>query len=174
MCISRGACVTGVVLVLPPSHKLNGYPPPPPSLPLQIVSPYITSPLFVLNSRFDPALDSISGGIGQNNASAVTRLGDLLLGLVENTVLNRPGNAAFLTSCAQHCGQWSQGWKLGPDNNPNEFNDFNVTLPDGTSSMGAFVTWYTSLQGGGAKPPARLWMQQAPFPCPSCCSGGNK
>ena len=134
----------------------------------EVVSPYIASPLFVLNSRFDPALDSISGGISGNNAAAVRALGDALLGHVNATVLNRPGNAAFLTSCAQHCGQWSQGWLLYN----HQFDDYNVTLPSGVSTMDAFTEWWAA-GSGGAKPSARLWLQEAPFPCAGCCRGEN-
>ena len=137
-----------------------------------MVSPYIKSPLFVLNGRFDPALDSISGGISGGDDAGVRALGAQLLALVNATVLNRPGNAAFLTSCAQHCGQWGQGWVLGPPNDPHEFDDFNVTLPSGVGTMAAFEQWWVA-GAGGARPAPQLWLQAADYPCARCCAGGN-
>jgi len=77
----------------------------------EVLAPHVTTPLFVMNGRFDPALDSISAGENQGNASHVREIGQRFLGLVNDTVL-APGagrNAAFVTSCAQHCGQWAQG-----------------------------------------------------------------
>lgn len=67
----------------------------------ETVTPYIASPLFVVNSMYDPALDSISGNENGKNFTNVQRLGDKLKALVTSTVLNRPGNAAFLTACHQ-------------------------------------------------------------------------
>jgi len=133
----------------------------------EVAAPFIRSPLFVVNSRFDPALDSISGGVDQRNASAVTRLGDALLAHVTATVLDRPSNAAFLTSCAQHCGQWAQGQVGGGGVPP----DFNVTI-DGDSAARAFDAWFAAVAAGRA-PAKSLWLQAAPFPCASCCSGGQ-
>ena len=77
----------------------------------EVLAPHVTTPLFVMNGRFDPALDSISAGENQGNASHVREIGQRFLGLVNDTVLAQGGgrNAAFVTSCAQHCGQWAQG-----------------------------------------------------------------
>ena len=77
----------------------------------EVLAPHVTTPLFVMNGRFDPALDSISAGENQGNASHVREIGQRFLGLVNDTVLAPGGgrNAAFVTSCAQHCGQWAQG-----------------------------------------------------------------
>jgi hypothetical protein len=94
----------------------------------------------------------------------VRRLGAELAALVNATVLNRPGNAAFLTGCAQHCGQWAQGQVLGPDG---AFNDFNVTI-DGTQAVGALQAWYSAPAGT-----TMVWIQQAAFPCSTCCAGGQ-
>lgn len=70
-----------------------------------------------MNSRFDSALDSISGGENGQNATNVNRMGALVLNLVNQTVLNRPGNAAFITSCHEHCGQWAQNQTWGVNGN---------------------------------------------------------
>lgn len=120
---------------------------------------YVRSPLFVVNSRFDPALDTIVGGEGGGNATNVQRLGDRLWALVNATVLERsPVNAAFLTSCHQHCGQW------GPPG-------FNVTI-DGYTASAAFDEWFRAV-AAGQTPPRRVWVQGAQYPCAQCCSGGQ-
>ena len=107
----------------------------------QSFAPFIAAPLFVINSRYDPALDSISGGESGGNVTNVQRLGDELLALVNATVLSRGNNAAFLTGCHEHCGQWGQDQTLGPGG---QFNDFNVTI-DGVTGAVALAQWYTAL-----------------------------
>lgn len=107
----------------------------------QVMAPYIAAPLFVMNGLYDPALDDISGGESGANATNVQRLGDELLALVNATVLSRDNNAAFLTGCRQHCGQWGQNQTLGPSG---QFDDFNVTI-DGVTGAMALAQWYTAL-----------------------------
>ena len=126
---------------------------------VEVAAPHIATPLFVMNSLYDPALDGISGGESGANASNVQRLGDTLAALVQATVLSRPANAAFLTGCHQHCGQWAQG-------QTGAFADFNVTI-DGDAAIPALMSWWS----GGAK---RLWRQGASYPCKACCSGGQQ
>jgi hypothetical protein len=81
-------------------------------------------------SRFDPALDSISGGESGKNVSNVNRLGAEMVQLVNATLLHdadgnaRPQNAAFLTSCNEHCGQWATGQQ-------GLYPDYNVTIDGG-------------------------------------------
>lgn len=125
----------------------------------EVTAPYVLAPLFVMNSRFDPALDSISGGESGANTTTVNDMGAALYSLVKSTVLTRPANAAFLTSCHEHCGQWGQD-QGGP------FADFNVTI-DGWSAMPALASW---LRGDAGR---SLWFQPAQYPCASCCSGGQ-
>lgn len=125
---------------------------------------YITTSLFVMNSRFDPALDSIVAGEDGKNVTRVQAIGDQLLAWVQLTALQgRPGNAAFLTSCHQHCGQWAQG-QVGGDGVP---GDFNVTI-DGDTAPAAFDAWFGGRAGG-----KQLWLQAAPYPCATCCEGGQ-
>lgn len=119
----------------------------------EVTVPYISTPYFVMNSKYDPALDGISFGMNQSNASQVNSIGQTLVDLVQRTVMSSPANAAFLTSCAQHCGQWAQGSDL----------DFNVTI-DGFQAIPAMQEW---MKGG-----RRLWIQPSPFPCTACCRGG--
>jgi O-palmitoleoyl-L-serine hydrolase len=127
----------------------------------QVVAQYITTPLFVMNGRFDPALTSISFGIGGSNSTAVNEIGKKVASLVGSTILNRKGNAAFITSCAQHCGQWAQD-QQGP------FADFNVTI-NGMQAIPALEQWM--LQGENQ---TMLWFQDALYPCLTCCNGGDQ
>lgn len=128
----------------------------------EIAAPFITTPLFVMNSRYDPAGNSIVTNGVALSAAQVNGLGDEMLALVRATVLARAPNAAFLTSCHEHCGQWGSGQE-------GLFPDFNVTI-DG-SAITAFASWLTAIVAGEA-PPRTLWLQAAPYPCPGCCRGG--
>lgn len=89
-----------------------------------------------------------------------------VLDTVNRTVLaGRPNNAAFITSCHEHCGQWAQGQILeGHD-------DFNVTI-DGWTAPFALDSWAAGVWAG--QTPARtVWVQKHLYPCDDCCSGGN-
>ena len=121
----------------------------------EVLAPHLMTPLFVINGRFDPALDSISAGESEKNMTHVREIGARFLGLVQSTLLQPGrGNAAFITSCAQHCGQWSQGAD----------GDFNVSI-DGDGAVEALMKWREGTKS--------LWVQAADFPCATCCSGGQ-
>lgn len=155
----------------------------------ETASKFIKTPLFIMNSRYDPALDGISGGQGQGNATWVNALGATLTSLVNATVLganaNAGINAAFITSCAVHCGQWGT-------NQTGYFPDYRPVI-DGWSGIPALAYWYANLpastwpQGSQGRlqalareslgqvdaAPRRYWYQQAQFPCATCCQGGQ-
>eukprot|EP00039_Didymoeca_costata_P003733 m.69371 g.69371 ORF g.69371 m.69371 type:complete len:423 (-) comp12050_c0_seq3:78-1346(-) len=131
------------------------------------VSPHISTPLFVMNSRYDPALK----GICTTSAVDYNTVGERVIATVNKTVLEvSMNNAAFLTSCNEHCGQWAQGQIL------EGHNDFNVTI-DGWTAPYAVNSWVAALQAASenpSSPPARrLWIQESSYPCPQCCNGGN-
>ena len=125
----------------------------------EVLAPYIRTPLFVVNGRYDPALTSIAGGESGKNASHVQEIGRLLLANVQSRVLGAgSASAAFVSACAQHCGQWAQG----------SDGDFNVTIGS-LQAIPALMQW----RDGRA--PGKLWVQ-APgdtFPCADCCKGGQ-
>eukprot|EP00051_Salpingoeca_urceolata_P009780 m.118854 g.118854 ORF g.118854 m.118854 type:complete len:430 (+) comp16444_c0_seq1:1528-2817(+) len=138
--------------------------------PLQCRFPEVTvehvqTPLFVLNSKIDPALDEIVGGERGGNASNVNRMAGELVALVHDRVLSKPHNAAFITSCHEHCGQWAQDQALGPQG---QFADFNVTI-DGLTAPKALNEWIL-----GNVAPSKLWLQAADYPCKTCCHGGQE
>jgi hypothetical protein len=124
----------------------------------EVVAPFVTTPLFILQGRYDPALTSIASGENGRNASHVNAIGTHVLGLLQKTILASPRNAAFVTACAEHCGQWSQGVD----------GDFNVTVGKMTA-VPALIAW----RAGAAQ--AHEWLQ-APgdrYPCTDCCTGGQ-
>jgi len=47
----------------------------------EVAAPHVTTPLFITNSKYDPALDSISGGESGSNVTNVNRLGARLMGI---------------------------------------------------------------------------------------------
>jgi len=126
------------------------------------VAHHVTVPIFVLNSRFDPALRSItSEGVDYNTLGnrVLEKLNASIFSVRENR------NAAFITSCAQHCGQWAQAQTL-----PGH-NDFNVTI-DGWSAPFAVQSW-AAWHWGAKNSTRRLWVQSASYPCGTCCAGGD-
>lgn len=64
----------------------------------EVVAPYVSTPLFVMNSKIDPALDSIIAGEGGGNVSNVNRIAAELVSLVQTNVVPSHKNAAFITS----------------------------------------------------------------------------
>lgn len=113
------------------------------------VAPHIQSPVFAFNSRFDPALDDISAGISSGNTAEVNRVGGLVLSTINATVVQTsPINAAFVSACHEHCGQWSQFQKLGPNG---EFDDFWVRTEEGVTVPDAVGAWFHAVEA--------LWQQ---------------
>ena len=130
-------------------------------------SPFIATPLFVANSKYDPALLAIVGGESGNNVSNTNRIGSTLVELINTTVITRSAtNGAFIASCKEHCGQWGTN-QTGP------FPDFRPVI-DGLSQLDAFVKWRQGLLQGSQEAGQRLWIQQAPYPCDTCCQGGQE
>ena len=86
--------------------------------------------------------------------------------LINTTVITKSTtNGAFIASCKEHCGQWGTN-QTGP------FPDFRPVI-DGLSQLDAFVQWRQGLLQGGQGAGRRLWIQQAPYPCDTCCQGGQ-
>lgn len=135
-----------------------------------VVVPHISVPLFVLNSRFDPALDSIVAGVSSGDASSVNAVGAALLDIVNRTVL-APGvrDAAFIDSCHQHCGQWAQGQVPTPASQAPA--DANVTI-DGYTAVAALSEWYAAIVAGET-PRRRAWVQQAGYPSTRAAPAGS-
>ena len=157
----------------------------------EVAAPHIAAPLFVMNSKYDPALLAISAGENGRNASATNRVGAQLVASVNATVLSPPNvnaaiNAAFMPSCFEHCGQWGTN-QSGP------FPDFSPTI-DGFTGLAALAEWRAALPPstwplasprraaaeaaaaarGAQAAPRRVWVQEASYPCSTCCQGGQQ
>jgi hypothetical protein len=146
------------------------------------VAPHITTALFVLNSRYDPTIV----GYTPRSAREVNKLGDRMLSLLNQTILDRAQNAVFITACSQHCGQWGTGQRIAWHGN--NWDDFNVTI-DYLQATHAINQWFHDLdqqydwrherqherQQGHAtvNVSKRIWIQRAEYPCTMCCTGGQ-
>ena len=103
------------------------------------VAPHISVPLFVVNSKFDPAMISISSK--SKTDAQINALATRWLALLDARVLNgtttgkRTGqNGAFVSACNEHCGQWAQG-QTAKMTMPNERpQDYNSTV-DGITQV---------------------------------------
>ena len=139
-----------------------------------VVLPHISAPIFVMQGQVDGVMDDISGAgrsvAGRNIAKAE------ILASVKAAVAARPSqNAAFLTMCDEHCGQW------GTDQNvsalhPAAVADFNVTI-GGVTGTEAVAIWWNGLKSDREIKPGQIadhvWVQTADYPCATCCAGGN-
>jgi len=105
-------------------------------------SPFIRTPIFPLQSIYDSW--QISEDLHSNNPAEINVYGKALLNLVnKNLLAPHPGNGVFLDSCFHHCGQWG-----------------NIHI-DGKNQADAFMGWYNN----GKK----VFIQDKPYPCSSCC-----
>jgi len=117
------------------------------------ILPFITSPIFALNSAYDATMgDGECGHSGitfnWNNPASVNACGNYIRGLMR--VLLAPPSAVFLDSCKHHCGEW------------------NSILIDNQTSSSAFKLWYT--QGDDSLPNKGYIDQNQSYPCNACCS----
>jgi len=101
----------------------------------------------------------VTGNISHTNITGVNRLGEELLVLIKKVILNRSGNGAFISSCHEHCGQWSQ-------NQTDHFPDYNVTIL-GWQVIPALSHWWNKTST------RREWVQSSSYPCVGCCFGKN-
>ena len=132
-----------------------------------VTLPHIAAPVFVMQGMADPTMGNIVGA-GKNNASRLIARAEIK-DRVGAAVHARPHNAAFLTMCEEHCGQWGTGQRVSTAH-PLASDDFNVTI-DGVTGHQAVAIWYADLVTKRTE--GRIWTQQAGFPCATCCSGGN-
>ena len=160
------------------------------------VAPHVQVPLFVMNSKYDPAMISISSKV--SSPDAINGLAERFVAKVESAVLapsavnkNPEKNGAFITGCHEHCGQWAQGQQAG------ENSDFNVTI-DGMTAPFAVQAWYNhnkqqqqqvgsgsgeqaseeqeSEEAASSSPFSQqpfVHMATAKYPCLNCCKGGD-
>jgi hypothetical protein len=146
------------------------------------VAPHVQVPLFVMNSKYDPAMISISSTVKTD--AAINALAGRFVAKVQAVVLteNDPfeglKNGAFVTGCHEHCGQWAQGQVAGGN------SDFNATI-EGMTAPFAVQRWFAHNKlahaaGGGEQAVGVglgahpfVWMATAKYPCSNCCDGGD-
>jgi len=111
----------------------------------EIAAPYVTTPMFPLQSQYDAwQLQNI---VGSNNAATINQFGQDLENRFKATVLKHQGNGCFLDSCVHHCGSW------------------NAILIDNKDSGQAFKDWYDGQNG--------QHFQNRQYPCNPCCNRGD-
>eukprot|EP01051_Picozoa_sp_SAG22_P007417 SAG22_NODE_522_length_9503_cov_4.233624_6_plen_211_part_00 len=131
------------------------------------VAPHIQVPLFTMNSKYDPAMISISST--SKGAAAINALAARFVGKVEAAVFGggQKKNGAFITGCEEHCGQWAQGQVAGGN------SDFNATI-DGTTAPFAVQAWFAANKAGKQSEARQfVHMATARYPCEDCCFGGD-
>jgi len=104
--------------------------------------PFITTPIFPLQSRFDAwQTDNI---LGSKDPAQINTYGAVF----DERFTAEQKNAAngyFLDSCFHHCGEWD-----------------NIRINGDLSGI-AFAKWYTTEKGGH-------YFQEQTYPCATCCS----
>mmetsp|Transcript_74143 Transcript_74143/g.217576 ORF Transcript_74143/g.217576 Transcript_74143/m.217576 type:complete len:379 (+) Transcript_74143:106-1242(+) len=111
-----------------------------------VVSPYLSTPLFAWQSRYDADQRQCELPPGcARDAACVRAYGEDLSAQVSRNLLANSKNGVFLDSCDRHCA----GRKLPVD-------DASYMTP-----LQAFAAWYA----GGR----RVYGQNSSYPCPACC-----
>jgi len=108
------------------------------------LSPFIATPIFALQSRYDTW--QIGNELGTNGTNAVRLFGAQLTTRMAVNFLASTRNGAFLSSCAYHCGA------------------YDYIHIQNLNAANAFMQWYQKTTS------QRLWFQNEQYPCTSCCT----
>ena len=104
----------------------------------QNTAPFVKTPLFVLNSKYDswqgPAIIGASGAIATCPADVQKYWVAYGQKMVDNALALPPQHGAFLSNCGAHCQTGGTGWA--------------GTTVNGTAMGSAFVQWYTAHASG--------------------------
>jgi hypothetical protein len=121
-----------------------------------------------MQGQVDGVMDSITGaGHSVAGRNIVKRE---ILSTVTAAISKQKTNAAFLTMCDEHCGQWGTGQNVSALH-PAAVPDFNVSI-SGIAGYQAVAVWWSNLVA--KKEFGHLWVQTADYPCRTCCFGGSK
>merc|ERR1712166_141361 len=104
----------------------------------------IHSPMFAMQSQYD----SWQTGHVQGHASTQIMGNNITSRIQSDLMAHNNESGAFLDSCHHHCGAW------------------NTIRIDGDLVSVAIQKWYDTIGVPGAK---KLWNQNKPYPCDSCC-----
>ena len=134
------------------------------------VSPYVHTPMFVLQSEYDSWQTSnvlkpsrISALISDDDVDhdqAINILGKNITARLESNLFHvHPKSGGFVDSCHHHCGAWGQ------------------IVIDGDTVAQAFSKWYSGLddhqtdinQKSKGTRNKKVWSQNQTYPCEVCC-----
>jgi hypothetical protein len=104
-------------------------------------TPYIKTPIFPLQSRYDSW--QVGNILGTNETAAVNTYGTLFAQRFQ-AVEKNPNNGYFFDSCYHHCGEWD-----------------SIRI-DNTLSGAGVAGWYNKASAG-------KYIQENPYPCATCC-----
>eukprot|EP01124_Arcella_intermedia_P010495 TRINITY_DN1699_c0_g1_i1.p1 TRINITY_DN1699_c0_g1~~TRINITY_DN1699_c0_g1_i1.p1 ORF type:complete len:359 (+),score=55.83 TRINITY_DN1699_c0_g1_i1:27-1103(+) len=107
-----------------------------------VLVPYISTPLFPLQSQYDAW--QIQNLLGTVDPAVVNPYGGLVKDAFKSAVLGKGENGCFMDSCYHHCQMWD-----------------SIRI-DGVLSGEAFYNWYNKGVG--------TFIQDKTFPCDACCS----
>jgi hypothetical protein len=105
---------------------------------------HIRSPMFAMQSQYD----SWQTGNVQGRASTQVMGNNITARIQSDLMAHNNESGAFLDSCHHHCGAW------------------NTIRIDGDLVSTAIQKWYEGIGVQGSK---KLWNQNKPYPCASCC-----
>jgi len=110
------------------------------------VSPFIQTPIFAMQARFDSW--QIGGELGTNKTGPVNNYGAQLMTRINANLLNNTKHGAFIDSCFHHTGA------------------YDSIVIDKVDAAVAFQQWYNM----NGKSKQRIWFQNSPYPCSKCCN----
>lgn len=119
-----------------------------------VVSPYLRTPLFAWQSRYD--LDQRTCEMNETcalSSPCVRAYGARLTEQVRQRLIANPLTGAFVDSCARHC---TGGVLSAPRDDAT-----------GATPLQAFAAWYKDAGAGSAQ--QRMFGQNATYPCLQCC-----
>jgi len=110
----------------------------------EYAAPYVTTPMFPLQSQYDEW--QLQNVLGTTDTNAVNQFGQVLETRFKATVLKHSTNGCFLDSCVHHCGNWDS------------------IVIDNKDSGQALKDWYEGQNG--------QHFQGKTYPCNPCCNRG--
>lgn len=108
----------------------------------EYTAPYITTPIFPLQSQYDAW--QVENILKTTDPNIINQFGQILESRFKAAVMKNDKNGCFFDSCYHHCGYWDS-IRIG-----------------NTLSGDAFKAWYEG-QNNGTN------FQDKVYPCPSCC-----
>ena len=112
-------------------------------------APHIRTPIFALQGIYDWWAVLFDLGVDPLNYDAINSWGQRVRAEIVSTVLEHPGNGAFLDSCWHHTRLYNDGFVQG------------------SNAARAFMDWYMNGSQGLAN--RGFYEQGERYPCEACC-----